>query len=129
MSKTETNLEYSSLSNHSNLYIPKSGSEHEKILAFAHPTNEEESDVESTGFPDLSDHPEFHFDDELEIPFSDRMKSFFMDLKYRRLSAVFGTLLVFFLLGTRMELILLKTCKIEGKSLQLFLVCVKVVLR
>jgi len=126
MSKTSTNLEHSSLSNHTNSYIPKSGSEHKKILAFMHPTNEElaedpiesqvESDMESTGFPDLSDHPSFQFDNELEIPLSDRMKSFFMDLKYRRLSAVFGTLLVFFLLGTRMELILLKTCKIEGKS-------------
>jgi hypothetical protein len=105
------------------LQIHKSGSSQKNSTEAVKPINQEsnddiidqqvESDTESTGFPDLSEHPKFNFEN-VKISFSEHLKSFFIGLKYRRLSAVFGTLLVFFLLGTRMELILLKTCKIEG---------------
>lgn len=107
------------------LQIHKSGSSQKNTIEPLKAINQEsnddiidqqvESDTESTGFPDLSEHPEFNFET-IEISFSEQLKSFFIGLKYRRLSAVFGTLLVFFLLGTRMELILLKTCKIKDNE-------------
>lgn len=75
-----------------------------------------ESDVESFGSFDMSIQPNIQIESDIDISFTERMKGFYMSWKYRRMSAVFGTLLIFFLLGIRLELILLETCEIEDNE-------------
>ena len=72
-----------------------------------------ERSVHSSGIPEIIDfeceEPSEKFDP------AESLRGLYVNKKYRQASAVFGTMIAFFMIAVRIELILLDTCAIEGE--------------
>ena len=67
---------------------------------------------------DISEAPDIEDsnDNIKKVQFSERLCLLFLKNSYRQASAVFGTMVAFFMLAIRIELILMDTCTIPGKA-------------
>ena len=79
--------------------------------------NEQSDDEISDGVPDIEDFSE----SVVKIDISQRLREMYMSKSYRQTSAVFGTMLVFFMIASRIELILLDICYISGETSSIYM--------
>ena len=89
-------------------------SEEDSVDAKSEDTDNDSVDI-SEGVPDIVD---FADSDSIitKIEISQRLRKMYMSRSYRQASAVFGTMLAFFMIAIRIELILLDICYISGKN-------------
>lgn len=72
-----------------------------------------ERSVHSSGIPEIID---FECEEPSEkFDLAESLRGLYVNKKYRQASAVFGTMIAFFMIAVRIELILLDTCVIEGE--------------
>ncbi len=75
---------------------------------------ENDDDDISEGLPEIFDSGNIQDDKEEGIPLDTLICQMLLSHKWRRLSAVCGTYVIFFLIAARIEVILIETCAIQG---------------